>query len=80
MTPLTPAMRRQLQDLYDVQVLQRSSGGRRVHLPTIRALLDRHLVLEQHGFELEDKIRLHNAYPLTDAGKATVEKENARAF
>lgn len=37
---LTPAMQRQLQDLYEVQVLQRSSGGRRVHLPTIHALLD----------------------------------------
>ena len=74
MTRLTPAMQRQLRDLYDVQVLQRSSGGRRVHLPTIRALLDRRLVLEQHGFELEDHVKLHNAYPLTDAGKAAVER------
>lgn len=71
---LTPAMQRQLRDLYDVQVLQRSTAGRRVHLPTIRALLDRRLVLEQHGFELEDKIRLHNAYPLTTAGREAVEK------
>lgn len=67
---LSASMRRQLQDLYEVNSLSRSSGGRSVRLPTVRALLARGLIVDTPAAReaLAQGTRLHSPYRLSAAG------------
>lgn len=66
---LTPAQLQQLRVL--------EAGRGHVNLATIRALVKRGLVRERYGYELEQRVRMHGAYPLTPAGKRALRDQHA---
>ena len=66
---LTPAQLQQLRVL--------EAGRGHVNLATIRALVKRGLVRERYGYELEQRVRMHGAYPLTEKGKQALRDQDA---